>query len=180
RDLVERFADPAVDATLGATDPGLFTDDGAAFSSVDEVGLSARLKINALVDPDAGGGLWRLRDGLGAAVPGSVGDATLLLSLADALSVARVPASGGFIGAARSAIGLASDLVSLVNADLNSFEADQSFALAQVDTLTAIELRSGVDTDYEMQQLLLIEQAFAANARVITTVDEMIKTLLGL
>ena len=31
RDLVERFADPALDATRGTGDPGLFTDAGGAF-----------------------------------------------------------------------------------------------------------------------------------------------------
>jgi len=40
------------------------------------------------------------------------------------------------------------------------------------------ELQNGVDTDYEMQQLLLVEQSFAANARVIQTIDELIQTLL--
>ena len=36
----------------------------------------------------------------------------------------------------------------------------------------------GVDTDAEMQKLLLIEQAYAANARVIATVQAMIDTLM--
>jgi flagellar hook-associated protein 1 FlgK len=31
-----------------------------------------------------------------------------------------------------------------------------------------------------MQNLLLVEQAFAANARVIQTVDDLINTLIGL
>jgi len=31
-----------------------------------------------------------------------------------------------------------------------------------------------VDTDYELQNLLLIEQSYAANARVIQTVGDMI------
>ena len=180
RDLVERFADPAVDPTLSPTDPGLFTDDGLTFSPVNEIGLSSRVAVNALVNPKMGGALWRLRDGLGAAAPGNVGNAVQLLALVDALSVARVPASGGFMGAARSAVGLAGELVSLMNADQRSNDADQSFASAKVYTLTAIELRSGVDTDYELEQLLLIEQAFAANARIIATVDEMIQLLLGL
>ena len=36
---------------------------------------------------------------------------------------------------------------------------------------------AGVDTDAEMQKLLLIEQSFSANARVITTIDALIQTL---
>lgn len=180
RDLIERFADAAVDPTLGATDAGLFTDSGTAFSAINETGLAGRLSINALVDPNLGGDLSKLRDGLGATIPGDSGDATLLLALADALTNTRVPASGGFIGAARSAVGLSGDFLSLVNLERNSAETHQSFALAQAETLKIIELQSGVDTDHELQQLLLIEQAYAANARVISSIDEMIQTLLGL
>ena len=41
-----------------------------------------------------------------------------------------------------------------------------------------MELETGVDTDAEMQKLLLIEQAYAANAKVMTAADEMIQLLL--
>ena len=43
-----------------------------------------------------------------------------------------------------------------------------------------MEKAGGVDTDQELQSLLVIEKNYAANAKVIQTVDEMIKTLLGL
>ncbi len=180
RDLVDRFADPAVDGTLAASDPGLFTDAGLALIPANELGLAARLSVNSLIDPAAGGALWRIRDGLAAAMPGNVGDSTLILALADALTIAKIPVSGGFIGAARSAIGLAGDMMSLANAGLRSAESNTSFALAQLDTFKLIELQNGVDTDYEMQRLLMIEQAYAANARVISAIDEMINTVLGL
>ncbi|MGB5558822.1 MAG: flagellar hook-associated protein FlgK [Paracoccaceae bacterium] len=180
RDLIERFRDPAVDPTLGVTDAGLFTDQGLAFLPADELGLSARLSVNALADPSRGGDLWKLRDGLGAATPGDPGNASGLIALADALTAARSPVSGGFLGAPRSAVGLAGDFLSLVHTELQSSEAEQSFSLTRADSLKALELQGGVDTDHEMQQLLLIEQAYAANARVISTVDEMIQTLLGL
>ena len=178
RDIVERFADPGVDPTLMPADPGIFTDGGATFSAVNEVGLSARISINGLIDPASGGDVWRIRDGLGAAVQGDVGNSSLILALVDTLNAPKIPATGGFIGAARTAIGLAGDMVSLLNGDLRQAEAEASFSRAQVDAFKAIELQGGVDTDYEMQQLLLIEQAYTANARVLTTIDEMISTLL--
>ncbi|MGR3659916.1 MAG: flagellar basal body rod C-terminal domain-containing protein [Paracoccaceae bacterium] len=180
RDLIERFSDSSVDPTLSPTDPGLFTDGGAVFSAATEAGISARISLNNLVDPNVGGALWRLRDGLGAPTAGSVGNATTLNSLIDALTETRVPASGGFIGAARSAVGLASDFLSLVNTTLTAAEADQSFQSSRFDSLKNIELQSGVDTDDQIQKLLLIEQAYSANARVITTIDRMIQTLLEL
>ncbi|MBV1869153.1 MAG: flagellar hook-associated protein FlgK [Marinosulfonomonas sp.] len=180
RDLVERFENPAVDPTRSIGSPGLFTDAGGALNITNELGLAARLKINALVDPTDGGEIWRLRDGLGATAPGPVGNALIIQTMFDALGTPKIPASGGFSGVARSAVGLAGDLISQVNGDLRGAEANQSFAYAKHDALKAIELRSGVDTDQEMQQLLLVERAYSANARVISTVDDMIQTLLGI
>ena len=177
RDLISRFESPAVDPTLGIGDPGLFTDDGSAFVVADEVGLSARISVNALVDPSQGGELWRLRDGLGAATPGQAGDATLLNALSDAFNTAQIPASGGF-AIARSASGLAGELVSSVAAAHTSFASTQSFSQARAETLTNTELQNGVDTDTELQRLLLVERAFAANAKVISTIDELIQTLI--
>ncbi len=178
--MIERFSSPTVDPTLSSTDVGIFTDASLAFNSTNEIGLSSRISVNSLIDPDSGGAVWRIRDGLNAGSPGDVGNSTQIQSLVDALAAPKVPASGGFVGAARSAFGLFSDLVSLTNVDLRSSETETSFALSQVDILKSIELRSGVDTDFEMQQLLLIEQAYTANARVVSTIDEMMHTILGL
>ena len=180
RDLVERFESPAIDPTRGPGQPGLFTDNGAAFDPLIEEGLAGRIALNALVDPRQGGQLWRLRDGLGAAAPGSVGDATLLQSLGTALSVARSPASGNFVGAARSASGLAADVLSGFAISRQSAEARESFATARHDALKEMQLAQGVDTDAEMQTLLMVEQAYAANARVVQVIDDLIQQLIGL
>lgn len=178
RDLIERFEDPAVDPTLASGDPGLFTDAGAALDTADEVGLATRIEVNVLVDPDRGGALWRLRDGLGAAAAGDVGDSTLLQRLNAALTTERVAASGDFLGVARSASGLAADFLSRTASDRAAAEGQQSYAVARQDSLTLMELENGVDTDREMQKLMLIEQAYAANARVLTTVGDMLQRLM--
>lgn len=180
RDLILRFQDPAVDPTLSAGDAGLFTDNGIAFAVAGEIGLSARLQINAAVDPAQGGEVWRLRAGIGAAAQGEVGNASGLQSLLDALTQKQVPVSGGFMGAARSLSGLSADFLSLIGSARQNAESDHSFTTSRAATLKALELEGGVDSDHELQQLLLVEQAYAANARVIQTVDEMIKTLLGI
>ena len=180
RDLMERFEEPGIDPTLGGSDPALFTDHGRKFDPTDEVGLAGRISVSGLVDPAKGGDLWRLRDGIGAAAIGDAGDATLLRRLTDALRSERVPASGGFIAATRSASGLSSDLLSRAGAERQNAEFDLSYAAAKQQSLRAVELRNGVDADHEIQQLLLVEQAYAANARVVRAVDEMIEQLLGL
>ena len=59
-------------------------------------------------------------------------------------------------------------------------EGHQSYAVSQQDSLTTMELEDGVDTDHEMQKLMLIEQAYAANAKVISTVGEMLQAIMEL
>jgi flagellar hook-associated protein 1 FlgK len=180
RDLIARFADPSVDTTLPAGAPGLFTDAGAAFTAATETGLAGRLAVNAAADPAKGGALWRLRDGLGATAEGPPGEAALLTGLRGRLNAYISPASGGFEPGARSFSGLASDVLSYVSRARNGAEAEQSYAAARHDSLRADELAAGVDTDQQLQSLLLIERAYGANAQVIKTVDSMIKLWLGM
>lgn len=180
RDLIERFEDATVDPTLNPGDPGLFTDLGGPLDISDEVGLAGRLQVNDRINPNAGGDVWRLRAGLNAATPGDVGDATQLTRLSNAIGHERVPPSGGFIAASRSASGLASDLLSRIASERESAGANLGYASTKFTTLQGLELQNGVDTDNELQELLLVEQAYAANARMVQAVDEMIEQLLGL
>ncbi len=180
RNLMERLEDPTVDTTRAPGSPGLLTDSGAAFNSLDEVGLSARLAINAAADPAQGGTLWRLRDGLGATVQGPPGQSALLTTLHATLTAPRATASGPFASGPRSFAALTGDLSSLASSARISAENDLGYARARSDSLTELQSAQGVDTDQEMQKLLVIEQAYSANARVIRTVDDLIQILLGL
>lgn len=179
RDLVERFQDPALDPTRAVGDAGLFTDLGNPFLPANEVGLAQRLQLNPIIDPAQSGALWKLRDGLGATAQGALGNAGLLNNLASALTGQRAPVSGGFSVGTRSYDTLVADMVSGIAATRLTAESETSFAAARYDHLRTIELAGGVDTDQEMQTLLLIEQAYSANARVIKASSEMIQTLLG-
>ena len=178
RDLVERFQDSNLDTTRAPGDAGLFTDTGASFDPARETGLAQRLKINSLADPDKGGALWHLRDGLGAATPGPVGATGLLSDLRNALSDQRAPASGGFMPGQRSFSTLTSDMLSSAATNRLTAEGEQVYNNTRVETFTSLEAQDGVDTDQEMQSLLQIEQSYAANAKVIKTVDMLIQTLL--
>lgn len=178
RELAERFQDPAADPTLVAGDPGLFTDGGIAADPLNEVGLSSRLVVNAAVDELQGGDVWRIRDGINAAVQGDVGDARILKSLSGALNAKRVPASGNFGAGSFSTISLVSSMTSQFGAERGRAEQALSFASAQLDEITQLLLADGVDTDQELQRLLLVEQTYAANARMIEAADEMLQTIL--
>ena len=184
RDLVTRFQSTTTDPSLTAGMAGLFTDGGAAFDASDpanEIGLAGRLRLNALVDPaQPGGALWRLRDGLGAASAGPVGNAAQLNRLADALTAPVVPVSGSFIGAARTSSALAADVLSQIAGGRQRAEQTEVYATTRQEALKALQMQDGVDTDQEMQMLLTVEQAFAANARVLKAADELIQQLIGL
>ncbi|MDZ4087662.1 MAG: flagellar hook-associated protein FlgK [Tabrizicola sp.] len=178
RDLVERFA--GLDPTLAPGAAGLFTDGGGAFDPLDEAGLAGRLRLNPAADPAQGGALFRLRDGLGAATEGPPGNGTLLTALHSALTGARPLASTGFIAGNRSFAVLTSDILSDASAMRLSAQSEQSFSAARLTALTDLEAQNGIDTDQEMQELLVLEKNYAANAKVIQAVADMIDTLIRL
>lgn len=177
-ELATRLADPALDATLAPGDPGLFTDGGAALASPPAAGLAGRLAVNAAVDPDAGGALWRLRDGLGAAAEGPVSNDTVPRALAEALARAA-PAPG--VAAAPEALSFSDRLAALgesFSTDRVAADAARSSAETSRNALASDEAaRLGVDTDRELQALIAIEQAYAANAQVIRTAEAMLDEL---
>jgi flagellar hook-associated protein 1 FlgK len=180
RDLIMRFQDPAVDPTLAATDAGLYTDGGAAFSVANEEGLAARIGLNALVDPANGGAVWRIRDGINATTPGATANSTLLSAMHTSLTEVRTTASGAFQGGNSNVTTLTSKLMSSVASDKLTLDTETGFAAARATALYSLELEGGVDTDRELQDLLLVEQAYAANAKVIQTADDMLQILLGM
>lgn len=174
-DLIMRFEDPAADPSITLGDPGLLTDAGAVMDPLDIVGLSRRISINAAVDPAQGGAISRWRDGVGAVTAGPVGNSDQLNRWVDALSTRQsidpaIPTQSASGQIARIASAFASERVLGDDA--------LSFAAARRDTLYQAELATGVDTDQEMQNLLIVEQAYAANAKVIQTASAMIQTLM--
>jgi len=178
REVIARFQESAVDPTLTPGGAGLFTDRGLAFDPSDEEGLASRISTNPVAEPALGGDLWKLRAGLGATDPGPVGDSALLIRMADAAADSRPPASAAVATANLSLSGLASEIQSLVLRDGFEAESELGYASTRQAGLIALERRGGVDTDQEMQKLLLIEQTYAANARVIQTIDTLIARLL--
>lgn len=178
RDLVVRFASPQADPSLPPGAPGLFTDAGAAFDLGAESGLAQRLALNAAVDPGAGGALWRLRDGIGAPAAGPPGDSRQLLRLSATLARAEPTGSAALPAGLRTVERLAADVTSALAVRRLAADDSDSFAAARAASLNEAWARTGVDTDRELQDLLRIERAYAANARVLQTVDRMLDTLL--
>lgn len=177
RDLCGRFSDPALDPTLTPGMPGLFTDAGNALDPSQELGLANRLALNPAIDPP-GTADWRLRDGLGAAVPGDEGATSLLAALSDRLAAARATASAALPPGDRSVARLAAEIGAAASSERVAAEAATARASVRADALSAELLADGVDTDHEMQRLLELEKAYAANAKVIMAADAMIARIL--
>jgi flagellar hook-associated protein 1 FlgK len=178
RDLAERFDQAGFDPSITAGDPGLFTDSGSLADPLNEIGLAGRLRVNAAVLPDQGGAVWRLRDGIGAATEGATGNSSFLNNQIDALSEGRLTASGGFTPATRSLADLSAETLSLAGLNRINAETALSQSTNLHTVLTTSELAGGVDTDDELQRLLKIEQAYAANARVISVAEQLMDELL--
>jgi flagellar hook-associated protein 1 FlgK len=178
-DLITRLAAPGLDPTAPLGAPGFFTDAGASLGSPYASGLAGRLGVNAAVDPERGGEAFRVRDGLYAAAPGPVGSNTLLVGLIDALAAPQAAAFSG--GQLLSAVDSLGALTSLRGAARSALESEAAGSRAYREALAEAELdRTGVDTDAELQHLLLIEQAYAANARVIEVASRLIDQLTEL
>ncbi|KUJ77975.1 flagellar biosynthesis protein FlgK [Ruegeria marisrubri] len=178
RDLIERFETAGLDPTSGPPSPGLFTDSGSRFDPTTEQGIAGRLTVNALVDPDAGGSSWKLRSGLGAALPGDPGDARQLQAFSEALSAARPLPTSRFGTGVLSAADVGAALMSKTGSRANSAAERLAFATATRSEMARIESEQGVDTDSELQRLMQIEQTFAANARIIQVVSDLMDDLL--
>ncbi len=177
RDLIERFQDPAVDPTLTAVDAGIFTDEGGAFDVANITGIAARISLNPTVDTSEGGEAWRLRDGINAATQGPVGDSTLLQAMTGALTSNRPTTGGAFDGDDNTASSLLSNISSSISVELANTDQHLSFAAARLTELTERQLADGVDTDTELQRLIQVEQAYAANARMLEVLDDLMNIL---
>lgn len=174
-DLMARFEDPANDPSLAGGVPGLFTDEGGTLDLSDLAGLAGRITINPAIVASMGGNAALLRDGLGGAALPPNGDAAQLNRWIDALSAPRAYVPGQ---AVQSAAVRAGSLVAQTGATRLRAEEEAGFASARWATLKEAELADGVDTDNELQTLLRVEQHYAANAKVIETVDFMMRRLM--
>ena len=174
-DLIVRFADPAVDPSVAPGTAGLLTDGGGPHDPADIVGLAQRLSVNAAVDPTRGGALSRLRDGVQAAATGPAGQSAQLVRFGDALTARQ---SIDATIAPSSAAGQIARVASLFASARVGGEEAQTFATARRDSLMASELATGVDSDAELQMLLRVEQAYAANAKVMETIQSLIQRLM--
>ena len=176
RALVQGFE--GADASLAPGQAGLFTDAGAAYATTP--GLAARIAVNPTMDPGQGGTLSRFRDGAGAVTAGAAGDPTQVMAFIDLFNAPQAfdPATG--IGSSMTLDAYATAMVTKqATTQSDARAAHQSAALSADAFSSARWSYAGVNTDDELQRLMLIEQSYAANAKMMTTVSQMLDALLA-
>lgn len=175
-DFLARFADDTVDTTKLPGEQGLFIDTDPAAGA----GLASRLSLNPAIDPAQGGELWRLKSGIGATTPGLEGDGSLFRRMSDAMSSVNTINTAGIVGSF-SANELAAHFSSIAGEKRIGYEATLASASSQHTALAEAEFQeTGVDIDTQMQELMLVEQAYAANARVIEVANQLLTRLMEL
>lgn len=174
-DIIHRFRTLMPASALDPAGNGLFVDAGAG----NQTGLAGRLAVTAAVDPALDGAVWRLRDGLSATAQGSVGNGATLQALSDAFTALRAPTGFASTSASGGATALASEITAFFASRGARSDEDRAFLSARQATLAEQESNAtGVDTNSELQSLTLVEQAYAANAKVLSVIDELMQLLL--
>ncbi len=170
--LVDGFETVPLDAGLG-----LFTDDGGPYDPVAIDGLASRIAINSAADPDQGGDPRLLQNGGNPALPAgntSVADAMLALFNTPTGIVGRD------FGESAGLTDMATNIVASQQKLRADTEANSRSASTAAATISASrENLQGVDVDDELQKLLLVEQSYAANAKVLTAVSGMLDSLIN-
>lgn len=111
----------------------------------------------------------------GAGAPGAVGDNTVALALAQ-LADRKIPALGNQTFSesyGQSVAGLGQSLSS-VDSQISNQAVVENMLSKQRDSI------SGVSLDEEMTDLIRFQKAFQASAHLITTIDQMLDTVVNL
>lgn len=175
--LIQSFE--AADASLTAGEAGFFTDAGSAYDAANLSGLASRITVNSIADPSAGGSLSHIRDGFGASASGAEGDTTQVLAFIDVFSQDLAFDSSAGLGTGVTLLEYASDLVAAQQTARTDAESEYSAISVSAETISSSRNNlQGVSIDDEMQKLLLIEQTYAANSKMMTAIIEMMDTLL--
>lgn len=163
-------------APITADGRGLFTDAGGAYNAAAVSGLASRINVNPDADRDLGGSASILQNGSNPAVP--AGDNSLAIAMSNLFNEAvAVPTQG--LGANPTLTMMTATLVGGHQQVRVDYQQAAKTTEVAASTISSSRLNlQGVNIDDELQKLLLVEQSYAANAKVLTTVSSMLDTLL--
>lgn len=155
---------------------GLFTDGGQAYDPAAIDGLARRIRINADADQDQGGDPSLVQSG------GDPARAAGDVSVVDAmirLFESPVQITGRPFGDSQGLTRMGASIVSAhQQARAQAERRAETTATESATVRASRENLQGVNVDDELQKLMLVQQSYAANAKVLTTVSSMMDTLL--
>jgi flagellar hook-associated protein 1 FlgK len=170
--------------TNGGAELSLFTDNGAPYTGAiaatgaQVTGLAGRLTVNnaLIADPS------KLVLYSGSTAAGDTTRSDFILSQLTTAKFQYSPASGVGSASAPFKGTLLSYMQQFISAQGATAEAAAQVANGQDVVLNTLQQKmsstSGVNIDEEMAHLLSLQNAYAASARVMSTVNEMYKTLM--
>jgi len=168
------------DASLAPGQAGLFTDGGAAYDPANVVGLAERIRVNDSVRPSAGGDLWKISSGLGAAAPAPGADSTQVTAFLDAFASDLAFGSSGSLPGSATIEEFAVAMVSSQQTARVTAESELRVSDITLSTLRESRMnRDGVNVDDELMKIALVEHSYQASTAVITSIQEMLDTLLA-
>ncbi len=192
RGLITAFAESDQSAVPTLPDaPGLLTYAGAPAMPAGGtllVGLAGSIKVNANADPAQGGDPSRLRDG-GISNPGNpayvynasggAGYSARLDQLLDRLNTQQAFDPAAQAGPSATLAGYAASSVAWLQQSRQSAGDAGDYQNALLERASdALSKATGVNLDEEMTLLLELERSYQASTRLVTTIDNMLGSLL--
>ncbi|QQO16337.1 flagellar hook-associated protein FlgK [Bradyrhizobium diazoefficiens] len=190
RGLINTFRESDQTAAALPDVPGLFTYPGAPAmpaSATVSAGLAGLISVAASVDPAQGGNPNLLRDGAisGSAAyqyntAGNGGYSARLQQLIGGMDASQ-PFDATTQGKpSGSLIDYASSSTSWIENQRKAADSNVSYQKTLLDRSTAaLSNVSGVNMDDEMSLMLQVERTYSASSKIISTVDEMLQSLLA-
>lgn len=172
--LVDAFAETDPTTTPVGTVPGLFTGASAA-----------GIRVAARVDPQQGGAVSRLRDGgiysadTAVNTAGAAGYAARLTSLTGNLASARTIGTGTDLSGQATLAGFAAASAGWLSQQRKDAASDADYQSTLLSRTTdALSNVAGVNGDDETALTLQLERSYTASAKILTVVDDLLKTLM--
>ncbi|TWA98787.1 flagellar hook-associated protein FlgK [Bradyrhizobium stylosanthis] len=190
RGLINTFKESDQTAAALPDVPGLFTYPGAPAlpaSATVSVGLAGLISVAASVDPAQGGNPNLLRDGAISGnvayrynTAGNAGYSTRLQQLIGGMDASQ-PFDATTQGKpSGSLIDFASSSTSWIENQRQTADSNVTYQKTLLDRSTAaLSNVSGVNMDDEMSLMLQVERTYSASSKIISTVDEMLQSLLA-
>ncbi|KYH01393.1 flagellar hook-associated protein FlgK [Bradyrhizobium sp. DOA1] len=191
RGLIDAFKESDQSATPTLADrPGLFTYPGAPATPATaaiSVGLAGTISVAASVDPAVGGNPNLLRDGAisGNAAfnyntTGNAGFSARLQQLITEMDAPQPFAAAAQAKPSGSVIEFASSSASWIESQRKTADDSVQYQNTLLDrSAAALSNVNGVNMDDEMALMLQVERTYSASSKIISTVDEMLQSLLA-